>query len=274
MNPCTIRCLAAAALAATWVAPAAAQSVGFTGSYSQSFDTLPAAGAQTLVGRGPHAFSALSSFSIGGLDGWYFSNPGGSSTSTEFRAQDGSLAGGDGRGVVSFGSNGSGERALGGLATSNQIGSFGIVLTNNSGATIDALDIAFDGEQWRRGDRTGVPNTLGFEWALASSIGGSGFTSFAPLSFSSVVTSGATNTALDGNAAANRAAVFGTLTGLNWGAGQTLALRWTINDISGQDDGLAIDNFSVSAVPEPGLLAMMLSGLAVLGGVARRRTRI
>jgi hypothetical protein len=250
---------------------ASAQSVPFSGSYSQNFDTLPAVGAQTLAGRGPHAFGALSSFSITGLDGWYFSNPTGSSTSTEFRAQDGSLSGADGRGVVSFGSTGSTDRALGALATSNQINAFGLVLTNNTAAAIDAIHISYFGEQWRHGDHTGVANALGFEWALAGSIGGGGFNSFAPLTFASVVTTGAINVALDGNAAANRSLVTATLSGLAWGAGQTLALRWTANDLSGQDDGLAIDNFSVTAVPEPGHWTLMLAGLAAVAGVARRR---
>lgn len=263
--------LALAVLACTLAGVASAQTLAFTGSYSQNFDTLPVTGAETVPGRGPHAFGALTTLSVTGLDGWYFGNPGGSSTSTEFRAQDGSLSGSAGRGVISFGSTGSSERALGGLATSNQIGSFGVVLTNSTGAVLDALQIGFDGEQWRRGDRTGVPNTLGFEWALASGIDGTGFDSFAPLSFDSVLTSGTINVALDGNDAANRAILGATLSGLNWGAGQTLALRWTSNDISGQDDGLAIDNFSVTAVPEPGSLALLLAGLGVVGSVAARR---
>ena len=35
--------------------------------------------------------------------------------------------------------------------------------------------------------------------------------------------------------------------------------------------GVALDNISVSAVPEPEMLAMMLAGLGVIGAVARRR---
>ena len=114
--------IALVALAGLAAAPALATIQYSGGTYSQNFDGLGSTGAQTLTGRGPHALNGV--IGTAGLDGWYAANFGGSSTNTEVRAQDGSLAGSAGRGVVSFGTGGSGERALGALATSNQISSF------------------------------------------------------------------------------------------------------------------------------------------------------
>ena len=254
-------------------AQAGAADVSFTGTtYSQNFDGLPSSPSTTttITGKGPHSFSTVSAT---GLEGWYFGNPLGSSGNTEFRAQDGSLGSSGGRGVISFGTTSSAERALGAVPTSNQISRFGVLMVNNSGATINALDVAFTGEQWRIGDTTSGANTLAFEYGIATSINAASLSSFAGLSFSSVVVAGPPpETALNGNLVANQASRSGTLTGLNWGSGQTLAMRWTMNDLSGQDDGLAIDNFSVAMpVPEPETYALLLAGLALIGGIARRR---
>jgi hypothetical protein len=62
------------------------------------------------------------------------------------------------------------------------------------------------------------------------------------------------NVALDGNGGLNRSVVAYTVGGLNWLPGQTLTLRWTGEDLSDQDDGLAIDDlfFSASASSQLG----------------------
>jgi len=247
------------------------------GAYAQDFDTLPTTNPATtsLSGKGPHALNTA--FGVSGLDGWYGANPGGSSTSTEFRAHDGSLSGSSGRGVLSLGTTGSTERALGVLSTSNQINSFGLVLQNNTGATIDSVDISFVGEQWRRGDiTTGTYDSLTFAYLVSSdanaNILDSGFTDVAGLSFTSPNTqTSPTNVALDGNAAGNKLSLSGTLGGLNWTAGNYLVLRWSGVDLSGQDDGLAIDTFRLTGnpVPEPSTLALLLA-LATAGLLVRR----
>jgi PEP-CTERM motif len=77
---------------------------------------------------------------------------------------------------------------------------------------------------------------------------------------------------VDGNGAGSVAGLGGTVVA-DWAPGQTLWLRWVdLNDV-GNDHGLAIDNFSfsVTAVPEPEPWMLLMTGLAAVGFVARRR---
>ncbi|NJN31124.1 MAG: PTPA-CTERM sorting domain-containing protein [Synechococcales cyanobacterium RM1_1_8] len=82
------------------------------------------------------------------------------------------------------------------------------------------------------------------------------------------VSNGQTN----GNAAENRRLHQASLAGLNLTAGNTLLLRWVDSDSSGNDYGLAIDDFSITAsstaitaVPTPALLPGLLGfGLRLL----------
>ena len=73
----------------------------------------------------------------------------------------------------------------------------------------------------------------------------SGWTTFAPLSFTGPVAT-ATAAALDGNAPANRSLKSATLA-VTVNAGQEIWLRWQDPDDAGNDHGLAIDDFSVTA---------------------------
>ncbi|MBX7168973.1 MAG: PEP-CTERM sorting domain-containing protein [Pirellulales bacterium] len=249
------------------------------GTVSQDFNGLPTNvtnPVQTITGRGPHEFSAVTGAS--GLDGWQFANPSGTSSSTEFRSHDGSQAGNTGRGSISFGTNGSTDRALGALATSNQIPVFGLVLVNNSLVTYDSVSLAYTGEQWRRGN-VASPNKLFFAYAVGgASISSGTFTGVAALDVTAPNAQAApTEVALNGNLATNQVSLSATLTNLNWAPGQQLVLRWTAQDQSGQDDGIGIDNLSFAAhpVPEPASMALAMSGAVALVGLAlRRRLRV
>jgi len=222
-----------------------------SGIYEQDFDDLISSGSGTVTGRGPHE---MTGDNLGALDGWYFANPGGSSGNTEYRAQDGSQSGNAGRGVVSFGTTDSSDRALGTLATGNQISSFGVLFTNDSLETFTSITITYVGEQWRRGD-VSSPNTLSFLYGISGTASiNQAVTAVSQLNFVAPNTEtevGSTNIALDGNDAANQTNVEYTITGLTWAPGQILALRWNGEDQSGQDDGLAIDNFTFTALAPP-----------------------
>jgi large repetitive protein len=270
--------LAAVAAAAGLTASTASAQLSYTGgTISNDFDGLPTNAtnpSQVISGRGPHEFSVVNGVTPNSMTGWQLANPTGSSTSTEFRSQNGSLAGSTGRGVISFGVNGSNERALGLLSTSNQINTFGLVLVNNSSNTYSGFSVSFTGEQWRRGE-PGVNNTMSFAYGLASSIGGS-LNVVPSLGFTNPNTQASpTEVALNGNDPANQVLRAGTITGISWAPGQTLALRWSVNDASGQDNGMGIDDLSFRAVPEPSSLAMAaLGSMGVSGSLLRRRRRL
>jgi hypothetical protein len=221
------------------------------GTYTNAFDGLPTVAmssaivGQTLTGKGPFFFSALTGdMAATGMTGWQLANPDGSSADTEAHAHDGSLAGSDGRGVVSYGADGSTERALGVLATSNQISTFGVVIKNTGSSTLTSITVAFTGEQWRRGD-VASPDTLAFEYGLADDISATTLDGENDLDFTAPVSAGGTNVAVDGNA--HNTPVSKTINGLSWAPNATLVLRWSASTQSGKDDGLAIDDFSFSA---------------------------
>ncbi len=178
-----------------------------------------------------------------------------------------------------FGATNSSERALGGLQSGALTPLFGVVFTNNTGRTITALDIGYTGEQWRLGAVNRV-DRLDFQYALNTQfINVGSFTDVNALDFTSPGTTGATGQR-NGNLAANRVALNSTISGLSIANGQSFALRWSDFNASGADDGLGVDDFSltptllpqVGAVPEPSTWAMMIAGFGLIGGAMRRRT--
>lgn len=249
--------LSSAALAAALPLSAQISLTSIGGAYTQDFDNLfdvvPANNSVVEIA------DILPS-------GWYAVELG-SNANTQLRVHGGTSTTGD---TYLFGADGSNERALGGLASNSLTSTIGAVFTNNTGATVTSLHISFDVQQWRLGavDRQDIM-TFTYQLGVASITADGTWSDFPALDALSVVTSGSLG-ALDGNA--NSQNISATITGLDIPEGVSFAIRWTDVNIAGNDDSLAIDNFSITAIPEPGTYAAIF-GLIVLGFAANRRRR-
>lgn len=245
-----LRTLSTAMLFAAALSGGTAHAVALTDGYSQNFNTLAASGTSSTV-----------------PEGWAFVETGTNANGT-YAAGNGSDNSGN---TYSYGSAGSTDRAMGTLRSNALMPAITATFTNGNATAITALDIDYFGEMWRLGasNRT---DRLVFSYSVA----GAAFATFAALDFVSPVITG--TGAKNGNLEANRRAVSGSLTGLNILSGQSIVLRWNDLDISGSEDGLAIDDFNIAAtvaapavVPEPATWAMMIAGFGLVGAGMRRR---
>jgi hypothetical protein len=132
------------------------------------------------------------------------------------------------------------------LRSGNLTPLYGFFLINNTGSVIDALSIQYTGEQWRLG-ATGRADRLDCQYSTnAISLSTGVWIDADPLDFTAPVTAGTVG-ALNGNLAANKTAKSSFLSGLSIPPGGTFFIRWNDLDASGADDGLAIDDFTITA---------------------------
>ncbi|MEI9909021.1 MAG: T9SS type A sorting domain-containing protein [Bacteroidota bacterium] len=133
---------------------------------------------------------------------------------------------------------------MGFLRSGTLISTIGAAFTNNTGSAITALSISYTGEQWRLGTAART-DRLDFQYSVnATSLTTGTWIDADALDFitPTVVTIGAK----DGNAAANRTAISASLSGLSIANGATFYIRWNDFDATGVDDGLAVDEFTLS----------------------------
>ena len=178
--------------------------------------------------------------------GWYLKEVGaGAAADGLYVVGTGSSNGGN---TYSFGAAANSERALGSVGSGSVTSIvYGAKLTNNGSGPITALAISFDGEMWRRGPAPADMLTFSYS-TTASDLTTGSFTNVAALNFMSpgnacLTVAGATN----GNSAACRTTIGATITGLSVNPRASIWIRWVDIDNPGSDDGLAIDNVSVSA---------------------------
>jgi hypothetical protein len=211
--------------------------------YTQNFDSLANAGTSSVM---PSEWEFLET---------------GTAANSVYNTGTGSDNTGD---TYSFGRAGSTDRAFGGLRSGSLTPTIGASFTNGAATSIQSLQISYEGEQWRLGT-TGRADRLDFQYSLnATALNNGLWLDHNALDFLTPFTT--TAGSRDGNLTANRTPLSSTITGLNLSAGQTLWIRWNDFDASGSDDGLAIDNFSLTAqfaaVPEPSSIAFIVaSGL-------------
>jgi len=197
--------------------------------YTQNFDTLATSGtANTTLPTG-----------------WELSESGTSArNNSAYAAGTGSDNAGD---VYSFGASGNSERAYGTLRSGTLVPIIGASFTNNTGKPITSLVIAYTGEMWRAGvTNRGAADRLDFQLSTnATSLSNGTWVDYDSLDYNSSNIN-ATAGALNGNAVGNRTAISFAITGLNIANGSTFWIRWTDFDIASSDDGLAIDDFSLT----------------------------
>ncbi|RYD82172.1 MAG: T9SS type A sorting domain-containing protein [Sphingobacteriales bacterium] len=205
-----------------------AQVVNFKGYYHQDFDSLASTG--TTASTMPY--------------GWYFAETG-TGANTTYGIDNGTSNSGN---TFSYGSASSSDRALGSLASGSTQSVFGVAFKNNTGKSISTIKISYVVEQWRIGNTSTarMDSSVAELSFFATSLTSPGVWSAIPqLNLYSTVQTATTAAALDGNNRANRTLVSYTATGLSVPDGTTIWLRWTDPNITGSDDALAIDSFTL-----------------------------
>ena len=209
-----------------------------SGSYTQTFDGLPASGSSS--GWADNTT----------LTGWYawMSLASSPSSPTTISVDNGSITGTTV--LHSLGATGSSDRALGTLpGTSSGTWLTGVRLHNSSTTTYTSFTFSFDGEQWRAASTTS--RELSTEWVIGSfaNLGAANvaWKAVDDTKFVSPKLSGAA-TALNGNDPECRIGLItGTVNNVNWVPGSDLWIRFTNAQKDNGNMGLAIDNFAFSA---------------------------
>ena len=220
--------------------------IQLTNSYFQNFDTLNSSGKSKFLPQG---------WSIQSQDGFVYADNGSMSQAN----------------IYSYGLTGNNNRALGLLASGGNTPIFGAEFQNASGGAINRLNISYTGEEWRLGV-AGQANTLMFQYSLnASGVGDTkaSWINVPSLSFTTpnLVGAGAHN----GTLAANETQIASTISFLNIPKGATFWVRWQEPKPASPGDGLAVDNFSLSAVPETSTALAAFGALGLVGGSLWKR---
>jgi predicted extracellular nuclease len=176
--------------------------------------------------------------------GWLLSESG-TNSNTTYTGGTGSSGTGDTYSFGVAGVNPVTDRAFGCLLSGSLVPIIGASFINTTGGTITALAITYTGEQWRMGSLNRT-DSLDFQYSTsASSLTTGTWIDVNVLDFTAPTKTGTVG-ALDGNASANRSVKSFTITGLSIAPGSGFYIRWTDFNASGADDGLAIDDFSIT----------------------------
>jgi len=210
---------------------AMAQSISLTPgalTYTQDFNTLDT------------AFANSSSLPTG----WSIFEYGTSAYANNmYRGNDGGSNAGD---VYSYGDSASTERALGSVASGSNSTSYGVQFTNNTTDTIISFAVSYRCEQWRVGDTASIVDTTLFMYSTAATgVSDTGNAwSYAPaLNLNSIVLVGSGR--INGNANFSMKTDTVVVTVLPT---RNITLKWKDINILGSDDGLAIDDFSITFI--------------------------
>lgn len=180
--------------------------------------------------------------------------------------------------LYNFGTTGGTDRALGSIASGTNTPRFGVAILNTSATTLTEFTADFTAEEWRRAIPANAAGSAA-QNILSFSYGTTGL----GVALADFLTNANMVAETDGNIVGTTPLAFGgaqavftdlggisvTVGGLTVAPGEYFFLRWAdFNDV-GNDASLAIDNFSFTAIPTPGSIALVAIG----GLVAARRRR-
>jgi len=191
--------------------------------YTQNFNTLNVRNTSSVV---PLGWSILEI---------------GANANTLITANTGASTTGD---TYSYGTGTNTERALGMLGSATLNSQIGVSFRNSTGQTLTSITVRYTGEVWGTGaanrqDKIDVQySTNATSLATGTWIDVNELDFLAPV----ITTTGAKN----GNQTANRRVVQFTLNGLSIPANTIFYFKWKEFDATGAEDGLAIDDLSVS----------------------------
>ncbi len=178
-----------------------------------------------------------------------------SATTPAFTTNNGSGTTGT---VYNFGTTANADRALGTVGAGATTAAFAASFTNYTGSTITGgnVEIAFTAEQWRQNNSV-ADEVWAFEWKIGGNVNDlTGWNAATVYDIHEILTTAGSGAAVDGNLPANRQVkspiAFPGLAG--WEPGQTLHIRWRDTDDTGNDAGMAIDDFQLilsGIVPPP-----------------------
>jgi hypothetical protein len=186
------------------------------------------------------------------------------SVSGRYGVGDGSAAGAN---TYSFASAASPfDRAFGSLNDDTEANNWlGGCFRNMTGRTIFAVRVGYTGEMWRHGGGAS-PDRLDFQYAVnATNIFAGTFIDFNSLDFPTPDLSGAAGPR-DGNIAPNRTVFAPNSLPVTIADGSSLYLRWQDSNITGADDGLAVDNFQITFLTPSAALTSISGRAAVSNG--------
>ncbi|MFN5183891.1 MAG: choice-of-anchor I family protein [Bacteroidota bacterium] len=190
--------------------------------------------------------------------GWLFSETG-TNANASYAADNGTITSGN---TYSYGITGATERAFGELTSGSLVSTIGTSFINNTDSAIVKIRINFFAELWRKGALS-LKDSAIFQYSTdATSLTNGTWTTFNKLS---LITPnlGATVGPVDGNQAVNRLFIRDSVTGISVSPGSTIWIRWTGVNITGNDDGISIDDFNATAVK--GAAVVIPSNISFIG---------
>jgi hypothetical protein len=133
---------------------------------------------------------------------------------------------------------------------------------NNTGATITQLNVSFDYERYRI-------NTAAASVTFSYSLDGSTWIA-ASAGDSGAFATGASSYTFTTPGLVSKSF---SITGLNLAVGDDIYFRWNFDTTGTNSQGLALDNVSVTAVPEPAAAAFLVVGIGMMFVLNRRKTQ-